>query len=60
MVLLQQLPERMRTAVVLRVCADLSVARVAEIMGVGEGAVKSATSRGLARLRELAVEVDDG
>lgn len=51
--LLQQLPVRMRTAVVLRIVADPSVAHAAAVMDISEGAVKSATSRGLDRLREL-------
>lgn len=60
--LLQQLPGRMRVAVVLRVIADLSVEQTADVMGVSQGAVKSATSRGLARLRQLytAEEVTGG
>jgi RNA polymerase sigma factor (sigma-70 family) len=54
--LLQRLPVRMRTAVVLRIVADLSVQQTASVMDISEGAVKSATSRGLDRLRMLVEE----
>jgi RNA polymerase sigma-70 factor (sigma-E family) len=50
---LRQLPTRQRVAVVLRYYEGLSVADVAEILGVREGTVKSNTSRGLARLEQL-------
>lgn len=57
---LQQLPTRMRTAVVLRHYMDLSVADTAAVMHVSEGAVKSATARGLSTLKRLwQDEVDD-
>jgi RNA polymerase sigma-70 factor (sigma-E family) len=42
-----------RACVVLRHYADFSVDQTADILGIGAGAVKSQTSRGLARLREL-------
>ncbi|WP_433157618.1 SigE family RNA polymerase sigma factor [Kribbella sp. CA-247076] len=42
-----------RACVVLRHYADLSVEQTAEILGIGEGAVKSQTSRGLVQLRDL-------
>ncbi|WP_370327978.1 sigma factor-like helix-turn-helix DNA-binding protein [Euzebya sp.] len=58
--LLARLPLRMRAAVVLRVVADLSVAQTATVLDITEGAVKSATSRGLARLRALQEETTDG
>jgi RNA polymerase sigma factor (sigma-70 family) len=51
--ILVQLPTRQRTAVVLRYWEELSEAETAEVMGCSVGAVKSATSRGLHRLREL-------
>jgi RNA polymerase sigma-70 factor (sigma-E family) len=51
--LLVQLPPRQRTAVVLRYWEELSEAETAEVMGCSAGNVKSATSRGLRRLREL-------
>jgi RNA polymerase sigma-70 factor (sigma-E family) len=51
--LLVQLPTRQRTAIVLRYWEELSEAETAEVMGCSAGTVKSATSRGLRRLREL-------
>jgi RNA polymerase sigma-70 factor (sigma-E family) len=50
---LADLPERMRAVVVLRFFDDLSEADTASALGCGTGTVKSQTSRGLARLREL-------
>ena len=50
---LAELPDRMRAAVVLRYFDDLSEADTAAALGCGIGTVKSQTSRGLARLREL-------
>ena len=49
---LQSLPERQRTAIVLRFYEDLSEVSTAEVMGCPVGTVKSLVSRGLARLRE--------
>jgi len=51
--LLRQLPPRQRTAIVLRYWEELTEAQVAQAMGCSPGTVKSATSRGLRRLREL-------
>jgi len=51
--LLQQLPPRQRTAVVLRYWEDLTEAETATVMNCSVGTVKSAASRGLSRLREL-------
>lgn len=51
--LLRQLPIRQRTAIVLRYLEDLSETEAAAVMGCSVGTVKSATSRGLDRLREL-------
>jgi RNA polymerase sigma factor (sigma-70 family) len=47
------LPQRQRTAVVLRYFADLPEREVAEILGVSVGTVKSSVSRGLDRMRGL-------
>lgn len=46
------LPERQRTALVLRYWADLSIAETAAAMGCSEGAVKTHTHRALAAVRE--------
>lgn len=50
---LQMLPQRQRTAVVLRYYNDLSEADTAALMGVSVGTVKSTVSRGLNRLRAI-------
>ena len=50
---LAQLPQRQRTAIVLRYWEDLSEADTAEVMGVAIGTVKSSVSRGIANLRGL-------
>jgi RNA polymerase sigma-70 factor (sigma-E family) len=52
--LLVQLPPQQRTVLVLRYWEQLTGAETAEILGCSEEAVKSAASRGLRRLRELA------
>ncbi|HXS66238.1 MAG TPA: sigma-70 family RNA polymerase sigma factor [Streptosporangiaceae bacterium] len=54
--LLAQLPPRQRTVIVLRFWAQLSAVETAQMLGCSEGAIKSAASRGLARLRELATQ----
>jgi len=51
--LLRELPPRQRTAIVLRYWEELTEAETAQVMGCSPGTVKSATSRGLQRLREL-------
>jgi RNA polymerase sigma factor (sigma-70 family) len=50
---LQALPERQRTAIVLRYYGDLSEAETAATMGTAVGTVKSSVSRGLERLRAV-------
>jgi RNA polymerase sigma-70 factor (sigma-E family) len=50
---LARLPGTQRAAVVLRYWSDLSIAETADALGVSEGTVKSASSRGLAALREV-------
>jgi RNA polymerase sigma-70 factor (sigma-E family) len=51
--MLVQLPPRQRAILVLRYFEDLSEAETAAALSCSVGTVKSATSRGLARLREL-------
>ena len=50
---LGELPERMRAVIVLRFFDDLSEADTAAALGCSTGTVKSQTSRGLAKLRDL-------
>ncbi|MER5867992.1 SigE family RNA polymerase sigma factor [Kitasatospora sp. NPDC002040] len=50
---LAQLPPRNRMVVVLRYLEDQSVEDVAELLEVSPGAVKSLTTRSLAKLREV-------
>jgi RNA polymerase sigma-70 factor (sigma-E family) len=52
--LLIQLPPRQRAVIVLRYWEQLSEAETAELLGCSAGTVKSATSRALQRLRDLA------
>jgi RNA polymerase sigma-70 factor (sigma-E family) len=49
-----QLPSRQRAVLVLRYWEELTEAETAAVLGWPEGTVKSAASRGLRRLRELA------
>ncbi len=51
--LLAQLPPRQRAVIVLRYWEQRSEAEAAGILGCSVGTVKSSTSRGLRRLREL-------
>jgi RNA polymerase sigma-70 factor (sigma-E family) len=48
---LAAVPPKQRAAVVLRYCADLPVAEVAEVLRCSEGTVRSQASRGLETLR---------
>jgi RNA polymerase sigma factor (sigma-70 family) len=50
---LAELPPRQRTVLVLRYWEGMSQAETAALLGCAEGTVKSATARGLQRLREL-------
>src|SRR5580698_6814595 len=52
--LLWKLPPRQRAVLVLRYWEQLTDAETAAVLGWPEGTVKSAASRGLQRLRELA------
>jgi RNA polymerase sigma-70 factor (sigma-E family) len=52
--LLHQLPPRQRAVIVLRYWEQRTEAETAELLGCSAGTVKSAASRGLRRLRELA------
>jgi RNA polymerase sigma-70 factor (sigma-E family) len=56
---LAALPPAQRAAVVLRVHEDLSERQAADLLGCSVGTVKSALSRGTARLRELLVQHDE-
>jgi DNA-directed RNA polymerase specialized sigma24 family protein len=51
--LLDQLPPRQRAVIVARYWEQLTEAETAAVLGCSAGTVKSATSRGLRRLREL-------
>lgn len=57
--LLLQLPARQRAVLVLRYWEQLTDAETAAVLDCPEGTVKSAGSRGLSRLRELAASWDD-
>lgn len=50
---LDELPPRMRAVIVLRFYEDLSEAETAVALGCSVGSVKSQSSRGLTRLRDL-------
>lgn len=48
---IDRLPQRMRTAVVLRYFEDMTEAEIASALGVSLGTVKSTVSRAVAKLR---------
>ncbi|HWB67965.1 MAG TPA: sigma-70 family RNA polymerase sigma factor [Mycobacteriales bacterium] len=50
---LRRLPTRQREAVVLRYLGDLSEAQAATVLNCSVGSVKTHTSRGLSKLREV-------
>ena len=50
---LQALPQRQRAVLVLRYCADLPEAEVADLLGCSSGTVKTHAHRGLRALREI-------
>ena len=53
---LQALPRQQRAALVLRYCADLPEAEVADLLGCSPGTVKTHTHRGLRALHEILKE----
>ena len=52
--LLMRLPPHQRAVILLRYWEQLTAAETAKVLGCSEGAVKSAASKGLHRLRDLA------
>src|SRR5438067_2468620 len=54
------LPERQRTAIVLRFYEDLSEAETSDVMRCPKGTVKSLVSRGIERLRQDATRGEQG
>lgn len=56
---LSQLPPQQRAVIVLRYWEQLTEAQTAAMLGCSEGAVKSAASRGMRRLRDLAASWQD-
>jgi RNA polymerase sigma-70 factor (sigma-E family) len=56
---LEELPERMRAAIVLRYYEDMTEPEIARTLGISVGTVKSTVSRGMAKLR-VALGLADG
>ena len=56
--LLEELPIRMRTIIVLRYFHDMDDARIADVLGITPSSVRSQLSRGLAKLRSTVEEAD--
>jgi RNA polymerase sigma-70 factor (sigma-E family) len=54
MQIIRLLPPQQRAVIVLRYWEQLTQAETAAVLGCSEGTVKSAASRGLARMRDLA------
>jgi RNA polymerase sigma-70 factor (sigma-E family) len=54
--LLEDLPIRMRTIIVLRYFHDMDDARIADVLGIAPSSVRSQLSRGLAKLRTTVEE----
>jgi DNA-directed RNA polymerase specialized sigma24 family protein len=57
-VLLDALPIRMRTIIVLRYFHDMRDGEIAETLGITPNSVRSQLSRGLARLRTAVAQAD--
>jgi RNA polymerase sigma-70 factor, ECF subfamily len=56
MTLLEELPEKLREVVVLRVAAGMSAEETGRSLGMSAGAVRVAQHRALTRLRQMAAE----
>ena len=56
---MDQLPPRQRTVIVLRYLEGLSIAEVAEVMGVGPGTVKTHLVRAVRKVRACWPADDD-
>jgi RNA polymerase sigma-70 factor, ECF subfamily len=56
MTLLEELPEKLREVVVLRVAAGMSAEETGRSLGMSPGAVRVAQHRALAKLRQMAAE----